>query len=418
MSEPLPDVAAGTGQTEVCIIGAGPVGLAFACLLIRSGISCLIADRIAAITTHPRIDPRALALTPAARAILIRCGAWQRIDPASIGEFRRMEVWDASGSGRIEFDSADLCLPTLGYIVNQSDLESALRAALIDLGSDVIPMADLERLELGPDRIVAHGADDARLIARLLVGADGARSRVRELAGIGFAARSYDQQALACAVHSALPHGQVARQRFLTTGPLAFLPLADPHSCGIVWSTTPEHARRLQLQHEADFRVELAAAIGQVLGDIDDSGPRVVFPLQRAQAERYCRARLALIGDAAHCVHPLAGQGANLGLLDAASLAETLLKAVQSGRDPGSLRTLRCYERWRRGENELMIAALHGLQKLFASRAPATQRLRNAGLDLCDALGPVKHWLMARAMGLSGDLPVAAWVPLASVGLR
>ncbi len=398
-------------QADVCIIGAGPVGLALACLLIRGGINCLVADRNAGAGTANRIDPRALALTPAARAILHACGAWSRLAPATIGEFQRMEVCDAGGTGRIEFDSASLCLSTLGYIVNQSDLESALRAALADARGNVIPMTDLERIEFAPDRVKACGADGSRLPARLLVGADGARSRVRELAGIGYASHAYDQHALACTVHSELPHGQVARQRFLASGPLAFLPLADPHACGIVWSTTPEQARRLQLQDEAAFRVQLAAAAGHVLGDIVESGPRMVFPLQRAQAERYCRPRLALVGDAAHCVHPLAGQGANLGLLDAACLAQVVLESAPAGRDPGALHTLRRYERWRRGENEIMIAALHGMHKLFGAREPAVQRLRNAGLDLCNALDPVKHWFMARAMGRSGDLPRIALGP-------
>ncbi len=400
-----------THQAEVGIIGAGPVGLALACLLKRAGVACLVADRIPDAANHNRIDPRALALTPAARAILEACGAWSRLDPAAIGEFSRMQVWDASGSGRIEFDSASLCLTTLGYVVNQSHLEAALRVALSDARLDAIPMVELERIEFASDQVIAHGAEGSRLIARLVVGADGARSRVRELAGIGFASQAYDQHALACTARSALPHGNVARQRFLTSGPLAFLPLADPHACGIVWSTTPEQARRLQLQDEVAFRVQLAAASGHVLGDIVDSGPRMVFPLQRAQAERYCRPRLALIGDAAHCVHPLAGQGANLGLLDAASLAEVLLESRLSGRDPGSLQTLRRYERWRRGENEMVIAVLDGMHKLFVSADPGIQRLRNAGLDLCNALNPVKHWLMARAMGRSGDLPGIALGP-------
>lgn len=394
-----------TREAEVCIIGAGPVGLVLAGLLIRAGVACLVADRIPVTASHNRIDPRALALTPAAHAILDACGAWSLLKPASIGEFQRMEVWDAGGTGRIEFDSASLCLSTLGYIVNQSDLESALRAALNAARSNVIPMADLESVEFGPDQIIAHGVDGSRLTARLLVGADGARSRVRELAGIGYAAHAYEQHALACTARSSLPHGQVARQRFLASGPLAFLPLADPHACGIVWSTTPEQARRLQLQDEAAFRIQLAAAGGHVLGDMVECGPRMVFPLQRAQAERYCRPRLALIGDAAHSVHPLAGQGANLGLLDAASLAQVLLESRQAGRDPGALQTLRRYERWRRGENEMMISVFDGMHKLFGAGDPAMQRLRNAGLDLCNALDPVKHWLMARAMGMSGDLP-------------
>ena len=168
----------------------------------------------------------------------------------------------------------------------------------------------------------------------------------------------------------------------------------------------------MPLPSTSTFLVQLAAAGGHVLGDIPACGPRVVFPLQRAQAERYCRPRLALMGDAAHCVHPLAGQGANLGLLDAASLAQVLVACARSGRDPGTLRALRRYERWRRGENEIMIAMLDGMHRLFGSREPALRRLRNAGLDLCDALDPVKHWLMTRAMGRAGDLPDIALGPL------
>ena len=404
-------MSASARQAAVGIIGAGPVGLALACLLKRAGVDCLIADRKRDGANPNRIDPRALALTPAARAILDACGAWSRLESAAIGEFQRMEVWDAAGTGRIEFDSASLCLTTLGYIVNQSDLEAALRVALADARLDVIPLTDLERLEFAPDQVIAHSMDGSRLITRLLVGADGARSRVRELAGIGFVSHSYDQHALACTARSVFPHGNVARQRFLAAGPLALLPLADPHACGIVWSTTPEQARRLQLQDAAAFRAQLAAASGQVLGDIVDNGPRMVFPLQRAEAERYCRPRLALIGDAAHCVHPLAGQGANLGLLDAASLAEVLLDSRRSERDPGALHTLRRYERWRRGENEMMIAVLDGMHKLFGSADPGLQRVRNAGLNLCNALDPVKHWLMARAMGRAGDVPGIALGP-------
>jgi 2-octaprenylphenol hydroxylase len=400
-----------TIDAEVCIIGTGPIGLALACLLRRAGVVCAAAGRP---ETGNRVDPRALALTPASRTVLEHCGAWSRLPGSAIGEFRRMEVWDAAGAGRICFDSADLTVSTLGYIVNQADLESALRAALRQLGVDPVSMDDVERLEHGPAHIAVHGTG-GRLRGALLVGADGARSRVRELAGIGYPAHAYDQHALACTVRTTRPHAHTARQRFLATGPLAFLPLADSHACGVVWSTSPEHARRLQLQEEAGFMAELAAAIDGVMGEITGVGPRMVFPLQRAQAERYCRPRLALVGDAAHGVHPLAGQGANLGLMDAACLAELLVEARRKQRDPGAMRVLRDYERRRRGENALMIAALDGLQKLFGSATPAVQRLRSAGLDLCNALGPVKRQLMRHAMGLSGEVPRAARVPWATV---
>lgn len=401
---------------DVVILGTGPVGMALGCLLAQAGMACVVAEPAGSPPAAGRVDPRALALTPAARAILMRCGAWSRLVPASVGEFRRMEVWDAGGSGRIGFDSADLCLSTLGYIVNQADLETALRAALVELG--VVPrgVTELTGLEFAAAAATARFADGTAITGAVLVGADGARSRVRELAGIDYSARPYEQHALACTVRTALPHDHTARQRFLATGPLAFLPLADPHACGVVWSTTPEQARRLQLQDEAVFRAELGVAFDHALGMVDAVASRVVFPLQRAQAERYCRSRLVLIGDAAHCLHPLAGQGANLGLLDAASLAQLLLEARAADRDAGSLRTLRAYERWRRGENGMMIAAMDGLQKLFGAGDAPVRRLRNAGLDLCDALTPVKHRLMTRAMGLVGDLPAAARVPLHGAG--
>lgn len=401
---------------DVAILGTGPVGMTLACLLARGGMDCILGAPAVTVPAAQRVDPRALALTPATHALLEHCGAWPRLARDAVGEFRRMEVWDARGSGRIAFDSAELCLSTLGYIVNQGDLESALVAALAQHGVTPLPAGEPTALAWGRDSVRVEFADVEPVQARLVVAADGARSRTRELAGIDFAAASYDQHALACTVRTELPHDCTARQRFLATGPLAFLPLADPCACGIVWSTTPEQARRLQLQDAQVFHAELAAAIGHVLGDIRDSSQRVVFPLQRAQAERYCRERLVLAGDAAHCVHPLAGQGANLGLMDAAALAEVLLTGRAAGRDPGALRTLRAYERWRRGANGMMITALDGLQKLFGSGAPSLQRLRNAGLDLCDALEPVKHRLMLHAMGLAGDVPVAARAPLPCAG--
>lgn len=407
---------AGVRVHDVAILGAGPVGMALACLLARSGMDCVICGPAPAVPASRRTDPRALALTPATRNLLAHCGAWPRLGPEACGEFRRMEVWDAEGTGRITFDSAELCLTTLGYIVNQGDLESALAATLAELGVVPMPAGEPAALQWQRECVRVDFSGSAPLRARLVVGADGARSRTRELAGIGFVARAYDQHALACTVHTALPHDCTARQRFLATGPLAFLPLADSHASGIVWSTTPEQARRLQLQDAAVFHAELATAFGHVLGDISASGQRVVFPLQRAQAERYCRERLVLAGDAAHCVHPLAGQGANLGLMDAAALAQLLLEARNAGRDPGALRTLRAYERWRRGDNGLMIAALDSLQKLFGAGAPPLRRLRNAGLDLCDALAPLKHRLMQHAMGIAGDVPALARAPQPCAG--
>jgi 2-octaprenylphenol hydroxylase len=251
--------------------------------------------------------------------------------------------------------------------------------------------------------------DGTCLTARLIVGADGGRSRIRELAGIACPAYDYHQQAFACVVETELVHESIARQRFLTEGPLAFLPMADPRTSGIVWSTSPRHAGELLAMDETEFNQALAAAFAYRLGAVVRSGPRAAFPLQHAHAERYCLPRLALVGDAAHTVHPLAGQGANLGLLDAAALAEIITGAWEGGRDIGAYGVLRRYERWRRGENLLMMKTMQSFKCLFASRLRSVRCLRNIGLDLVDMMDPVKRLIMRRASGLAGDLPRAAY---------
>ncbi len=204
------------------------------------------------------------------------------------------------------------------------------------------------------------------------------------------------------------PHGDIARQRFLPTGPLAFLPLVEPHLCSIVWSTSPEQARALLASSDEGFRSRLGEAFDGALGRILDSGPRAGFPLARGHAEIYVKPRLALVGDAAHRIHPLAGQGVNLGFLDAAALAEVLKEARQIGEDIGERLVLRRYERWRKGENLAMIMAMDAFKELFGTSLPPVCWARNLGLSLTDAAGPVKRLIMRRAMGLEGDLPRVA----------
>jgi len=395
-------------DADVIICGAGPVGSVLAGLLAAGDVRCLLLDtRPARSGPAPGdADPRALALTPASRAILDSFDLWRRIPPAGIGRFERMEVWDEGGQGRIAFDCADLCAPVLGYIVRQPELQRALDERLAALpGVAVLRGREPAGLDWHGDRAVLRLTDGGVLAARLIVAADGNKSPLRVMAGIEFPVREYGQDAVACLVRTERPHGNVARQRFLRGGPLAFLPLADPHRCGIVWSTTPEHARVLRDMDEEKFHEALGSAFENILGRVLESGPRKSFPLAAANAERYVRGRLALAGDAAHCVHPLAGQGANLGLLDAAALAELVVDAHAHGRDPGAPRVLRAYERWRRSENALMGFALDALQKLFAPGDGLLPGLRNLGLDLVDRSGALKHALMRRAMGIAGDVP-------------
>jgi 2-octaprenylphenol hydroxylase len=247
-----------------------------------------------------------------------------------------------------------------------------------------------------------------------VIGADGPRSRVRQQASIDLTAWGYAQQAIVATVAPEQSHASTAWQRFLATGPLAFLPLADGR-CSIVWSVDSEQADILLAHEDARFLEALATAFGDRLGAVVATSTRAAFPLQRAHAKRYVDSRIALIGDAAHTVHPLAGQGVNLGLLDAAVLAEVLLDADGAGRDIGSVPVLRRYERWRKGDNLAMLAVTDGLKRLFGNSMVAVARMRNLGLDVTDSVRPVKNMFMRRAAGLEGDLPrLARGLPVVS----
>jgi 2-octaprenylphenol hydroxylase len=333
---------------------------------------------------------------------------WTDIAALRIGPFRKMQVWDASGWGQIHFDSAAIGEPLLGWIIENQIVQAALWQKLKRLQNvDLLYPQMLQSVAHQQESLQLSLTDGSRLETRLLVGADGAGSKVRELAGIRSSGWQYGQKAVVTTVTTEYPHQQTAWQRFLPAGPLAFLPLHDGR-CSIVWSTLSEQADELLTLADADFADQLGAAFDWRLGKIIDIAGRAAFPLRLQHAQSYVRSRIALIGDAAHVVHPLAGQGANLGLLDAAALAEVVLTARNGRRDFGSLSTLRRYERWRKGDNLLMLAVLDGFKRLFGSSLPPLRLLRNTGLNLTDALEPVKNRIMRQAMGLTGDLPKLA----------
>jgi 2-octaprenylphenol hydroxylase len=264
------------------------------------------------------------------------------------------------------------------------------------------------RFSVGPEQSDVFLEDGRRISARLLVGADGASSIVRTQADIAVEGRDYGQTAITCVVQTEIPHANTARQRFLASGPLAFLPLADQQACSIVWSNSTERAVELMRLDEPAFQAALTDAFAAELGAVTGIGKRSAFPLARAHAKTYVLSRLALVGDAAHRIHPLAGQGANLGLLDAAALSEVLLDAVADRRDIGSLAVLRRYERWRRGENTVMMLAMDAFKDGFGSGVAPVRWMRNLGLDLVDRSLPLQRLIMRRAMGLEGDLPALA----------
>jgi 2-polyprenylphenol 6-hydroxylase len=401
---------------DVAVIGAGMVGAATAALLAQAApsISIAVLDAEAPPRWRAGDEPglRVSALSEASRRILAACGAWDEIAAGRISPYTRMRVWDgaipAGGPGEIRFDAADVLAPVLGHIVENELVRLALRDALLRLDNvRLLDGARLETLALDGERAELGIEDGRRLRARLVVGADGATSPSRTMAGLAVQGHDYEQRAVVCNIRCQLPHRQTAWQRFLPEGPLAFLPLRDGR-VSIVWSTTPERAEAVLAADDEHFRAAVTEASDACLGEVLEAGPRAAFPLRMRYAPVYTRARYALVGDAAHTVHPLAGQGVNLGFLDAAALAQVVAAGLAAGRDPGDAALLRRYERWRKPENFLAMHAFDGINRLFSNDSPALGSLRRAGLTVVDRLAPLKGVFIRRAMGLEGDLPGVA----------
>lgn len=395
---------------DVVIVGAGMVGAALGCALAQSGFRIAVVDgrEPDANAGCGVYDLRVSALTRASQRILASVDAWETIAATRTSPFRHMHVWDAGGDRSIHFDAAEVAQDTLGYIVENNLIQWALHQRLQAQSNAhrIIP-AQLERLEVTPTSACAILQDGRELQAALVVGADGVQSAVRKLAGIATHGWHYDQHGVVATVRPRDFHQETAWQRFLPGGPLAFLPLASGE-CSIVWSTRPEHAEQLLAMDDGAFRNALEEAFESRLGPIVASSERVRFPLRLQHAGHYVQPRVALVGDAAHSVHPLAGQGVNLGFLDAAALAEVLANGRGRGRDLGDFALLRRYERWRKGDNLMTMAVMDGFKRLFGTQASPVRWLRNAGLGLVNQAGPVKRLIVEQAMGLSGDLPQRA----------
>jgi 2-octaprenylphenol hydroxylase len=402
--------ATGGRDFDVVIVGAGIIGTVMASLLVARKIAlpgrvAIVAERFAE-PPPPQWDARVFALSRASERLLALCGAWQSLPAGRVAPYERMCVWDAGGEplgkGSVSFDCANIGEPNLGYIVEGNALQWQCLLAARSAGT-VLLEARLASIETTDAEVLVRLGDGRALRSQLLIGADGPESATRALLGIETAGHAYLQDALVAHVHTAKPHGSTAWQRFLDTGPLAFLPMPDGRS-SIVWSATLSEAARLRAMTPEEWGAALTAASGAVLGDCVASTAPASYPLKLQYAVEYTRPRAVLLGDAAHVVHPLAGQGMNLGLLDCAELAAVLAEAGGAGWF-GEYRLLRSYERRRRTENLSAATAFDALERLFANGSPMMAGLRRAGLGALDQMPPLKRVLAQRALGLAGDVP-------------
>lgn len=393
---------------DILIVGGGMVGATLACALGDTALRIGVIESAEAPQMEwpeEEFDIRVSAITRATERVFAGIGAWQGMVRRRVEAYSRMLVWDATGSGSIHFDSADIGEPNLGHIIENRVILAALLERMAGFGNvELIRPAQVASLERQSDSALLVLQDGRRLLTRLVVGADGANSRVRELAGISTTGWPYEQTAVVATIKTSKYHQDACWQRFMPSGPLAFLPLPQGLS-SIVWSTTPERAAELVKLPESEFLDELQQAFGDRLGRMESTGPRGAFPLLLRHANSYCAERLVLVGNAAHAIHPLAGQGLNLGVSDAAALAEVLLEAHANKQDIGELAVLRRYERWRKADNVAVMAAMDGFKRLFSNDNGALKLLRNLGLALAERSGPAKTLMIRRAMGLSGDLP-------------
>lgn len=396
------------GRPDIAIAGAGVAGLVTAALLAERcpGLSIRLLDPtpVPQFTPEADFDLRVSAWAPRSTELLERCGVWPRIRDARAAPYSRMVVWDAATTPErgVHFDAADVGVDALGYIVENSLVRAALADRLREYENVALDQARIEAMHDEGARVRVGLADGKQLLVRLVIGADGRDSRVRDIAGLPVRGWSHDQAAIVSHLRPAQAHRDTAWQRFLPSGPLALLPLADGR-VSLVWSTGEEAARQLLKISDASFERKVSSASAAVLGDLAVTTKRVSFPLRSHYAKRCVAHRIALVGDAAHAVHPLAGQGANLGLADAAALVGVVSAAQRSGQDFGDLAVLRRYARMRKADNLSMVHALDGLNRLFARQEGPVAYLRRSGMRLFDRTASIKRLAMGHAMGVVRD---------------
>lgn len=388
-------------RAQVVIVGGGMVGLSLALGLRQQGREvALIEQREKSAAVPEELQLRVSAISEGSRSWLDSLGAWDHIPDERLGPYQEMQVWERDSAAAISFTAAEADLPVLGHIVENAVLEAALWQQAEQSGVQLFSGVDYEEPEQGERDISLVLSSGDIVLGQLLVAADGAQSRLRQLAGTPVTFKDYEQQGLVATVRCQEPHGQVARQAFMPGGPLALLPMAQPDLCSIVWSLPILDAERFAAEPQAEFEKRLSVASDMVLGPLELVSKRANFPLQMRYAERWVSGRQVLVGDAAHTIHPLAGQGANLGLGDARELVERLgqLGTLNGVWDADELqRALLSYQRARKAAAVQHIATMEGLHQLFNTANPLVRLARGVGLKTVAAQPLLKQFFIRQA---------------------
>ncbi len=397
-------------HTDIAIVGAGMVGGALACALANNGIKSVIIDRLEPSSmVAPKFDGRASAIALSSQRLLKMIGVWRHLDEHA-GPIKEIRVSDGESLFFLHFDHGEVGSEPLGFMLENRFLRAAIAKEMRrhKKNLSVIAPATIERITTGVDSIALTLCDGREITAQLVVSAEGRKSTLREWADIRVTGWQYDQTAIVATISHEHSHECIAHERFLSAGPFAILPLPDEHGMhrsSLVWTGRADTAAAFMTLSDDAFLMEIAERIGGFLGEIKLLGPRFSHPLGLQFASRYCAGRLALVGDAAHSIHPIAGQGLNLGLRDVAALTESIVESGQLGLDFAHPEGLSRYEQWRRSDNLLMATVTDGLNRLFSNDVAPIRMARDVGLAAVNRIPPLKRMFMRHAMGTVGDLP-------------
>ena len=393
---------------DVCVVGGGMVGAAVGCCLGNSSLRVAVIERALpeAFSPDQAHDLRVSALSIASRNIMQMVGAWDGVTSRRYCPFRRMRVWEAQGDA--EFNSKDIKRDELGYIVENRITQLAFLERLSAFKNiDLICPSEIKKISYIANQPEIEMDNGSVLSPRLLVAADGGQSKVRQAVGLGVTSWDYQQHAMVIYIETEYGQQDITWQHFVPSGPQAFLPLSGNFG-SVVWYNSPDEVNRLKALSHGALLAELTQTFPDCLGEVKRVIATASFPLKRQHAQSYIKPGVVLVGDAAHMINPLAGQGVNIGLLDAAALAQVLVEANDKGQDIASLAVLQRYEKMRRNENLKMMTIMDAFYRVFSNKVLPLKLLRNLGLGIAERVTPVKNKVMRQAMGLEGKLPKLA----------